>query len=254
MLKYYKLFVFVFIQQSIFGQTEFLEGNVIADSLQGYAINIVNMTKKIGTTNDKTGNFKIAASVNDSIIFSSVQYKVLSLTVVDEHLREKQSFYLEPIIEELPEINFSNINLSGNIEKDAKNVEIKPYVNNQNLGLPFKDIKQPTQAERKLYTATRSSGFVSVDYIINLISGKIKKLKRNKRIDYQEKRVKRARKVFVDDFFIEDLGIPKEYIDDFIYYSSEDKMFEVLLQPSSKLNLLKFLEQKSKEYKEYKEF
>ena len=183
-----------------------------------------------------------------------MQYEIKTIVVSEGHLKGIQKFYLYPIVEQLPEVNISNITLSGNIEKDSKNVEIKPFVNNQNLGLPYKDIEQPTQEERRLYTAMSSSGFVSVDYIINLISGKIKKLKRNKRISDYEETVKKGTEAFVERFFVEDLEIPEDLIEDFIYFSSEDEKFKALLQPSSKLDLLEFLQTKAVEYKKHKRF
>ena len=254
MLKKYFIVVFLLIQNLFFGQTEYLRGEILADSLQGYAINIVNFTQKLGTTNDESGYFTIPAAINDSIIFSSVQYEIKTIVINEEHLNGIQKFYLYPIIEQLPEVNISNITLSGDIEKDSKNVEIKPFVNNQNLGLPYKDIEQPTQEERRLYTAMSSSGFVSVDYIINLISGKIKKLKRNKRISDYEETVKKGTEAFVERFFVEDLEIPEDLIEDFIYFSSEDEKFKALLQLSSKLDLLEFLQTKAAEYKKHKRF
>ena len=69
MLKKYFIVVFLLIQNLFFGQIEYLRGEILADSLQGYAINIVNFTQKLGTTNDESGYFTIPAAINDSIIF-----------------------------------------------------------------------------------------------------------------------------------------------------------------------------------------
>lgn len=41
----------------------------------------------------------------------------------------------------------------------------------------------PTQEERRIYTATHSAGgILSVDYVINVLSGRLKKLKNEKEI------------------------------------------------------------------------
>ncbi|WP_234859065.1 hypothetical protein [Aquimarina aquimarini] len=50
-------FLFIIISIHSFGQSELLKGKIVADSLQGYAINIVNFTKEIGATNEDNGFF-----------------------------------------------------------------------------------------------------------------------------------------------------------------------------------------------------
>ncbi|RZS91949.1 hypothetical protein [Aquimarina brevivitae] len=234
-------------------QSDFFEGLIIADSLQGYAINIVNYTKKVGVTNNDEGRFKIVAGISDTIVFSSVQYEVKTLVVNANHLNHSQEILLDPIVEQLPVVNISSTTLSGVIANDVKIVEIKPFVNNRTLGLPFRDIEQPTPEERRLYTAASSNGALSVDFIINTISGKIKKLKKHKAISRYEKTIEKGRTSFATQFFIEELGIPEELIADFIYYSSEDQEFEKLLQPAATLDLLLFFEEKALAYKKHKQ-
>lgn len=241
---------FLFILVNTFGQSQRLKGKIIADSLEGFAINIVNYTKKIGATNDQRGNFEIPATVNDSIIFSSVQYEVISILVNEDDL-ENENFQvkLNPVVRKLQEVNVSDINLSGNIDKDAKYIEIKPFVNNRTLGLPFRDIKQPTQIERRIYTA--KSGII--DRPINYLNGTLKKLKRIKALQDLDRLIEKGEASFNMAFFTKDLGIPETLISDFIYYCAEDEYFENLLENTKRLSLLEFFQEKAKFYKEYKE-
>ncbi len=241
---------FIFFLNSVFGQQERLQGTIIADSLEGFAINIVNYTKKIGTTNDQNGFFEIPAAVNDSIIFSSVQYKVVSLIVSQEDL-ENRNFQIRllPVIQKLDQVNVSNLRLSGNVNKDTKDIEVKPFVNNKSLGLPFRDIEQPTQVERRIYTA--KSGII--DRPINYLNGTLKKLKRVKAIQDLDKLVNKGETSFNTAFFIKDLGLSEDLISDFMYYCAEDKYFENLLENSKRLSLLEFFQEKAKLYKALKE-
>ncbi|WP_299255125.1 hypothetical protein [uncultured Aquimarina sp.] len=243
------LFYFFFLVNA-FGQSQKLKGIVIADSLEGFAINIVNYTKKIGATNDQRGNFEIPAAVNDSIIFSSVQYEVISILVKGDDL-ENDNFQvkLNPVIRKLEEVNVSNINLSGNIDKDTKHIEIKPFVNNKSLGLPFRDIKQPTQIERKIYTA--KSGII--DRPLNYLNGTLKKLKKIKALQDLDRLIQKGEASFGIVFFTKDLGIPETLISDFIYYCAEDEYFENLLENTKKLSLLEFFQEKAKLYRTHKE-
>ncbi|MGY3794973.1 hypothetical protein [Aquimarina sp. 433] len=255
MIKTLRVFLlFLFIKNFSFAQNTRLKGTIQADSLQGFAINIVNYTKKIGTTNDQNGFFEIPASAQDSIIFSSVQYKVISVVVSDNDLNNDAfKVTLYPVVQKLDQVNVSNVKLSGNIDKDTKDIEIKPFVNNRALGLPFRDIQQPTRAERRLYTAKASNGIISVDRIINTLSGKLKKLKNNKAIEDLKTLIQKGGQSFDTAFFTEDLGLPENLISDFVYYCSEDAYFEDLLENTKRLSLLEFFQEKARSYKEFKE-
>lgn len=244
------MLLFLFISMNTFSQSSSLKGKIVADSLSGFAINIVNYTKKIGTTNDGSGYFEIPAAVNDSIIFSSVQYKVVSVIVSEEDLKH-QNFEIKliPIVRTLDRVNVSNVNLSGDISKDAKDIEVKPFVNNKSLGLPFRDIKQPTQIERRIYTAR--SGIL--DLPINYLNGTLKKLKRLKSLEDLDVLIEKGEQSFDTRFFAEDLGVPENLISDFMYYCAEDAYFKNLLENSKKLSLLEFFKKKAKAYRKHKE-
>ncbi|WP_405207902.1 hypothetical protein [Aquimarina sp. LLG6339-5] len=250
MTKILPIFIFLFVLVNSFGQSQRLKGFIVADSLEGFAINIVNYTKKIGTTNDERGYFEIPAAINDSIIFSSVQYDIVSLIVGESDVNnENFRITLTPVVRKLDQVHISDVNLSGNIDKDTKGIEIKPFVNNESLGLPFRGIKQPTQVERRIYTA--KSGII--DRPINYLNGTLKKLKKIKAIQDLDKLIHRGETSFSVTFFINDLGLPEDLISDFMYYCAEDNYFENLLENTKKLSLLEFFQTKAKSYKELKE-
>ncbi|AXT58316.1 hypothetical protein D1815_22060 [Aquimarina sp. AD1] len=244
------ILIFFVVITNTFGQSQRLKGVIVADSLDGFAINIVNYTKKIGTTNDDKGYFEIPVSINDSIIFSSVQYEIVSLVVGDFDINNEDfRIKLTPIVRKLDQVNVSNINLSGNIDKDTKGIKTKPFVSNKSLGLPFRDIKQPTQVERRIYTA--KSGII--DRPINYLNGTLKKLKKIKAIQDLDKLIHKGETSFSVTFFTNDLGLSEDLISDFMYYCAEDSYFENLLENTKKLSLLEFFQTKAKSYKEFKE-
>ncbi|MDH7445044.1 hypothetical protein [Aquimarina sp. 2201CG14-23] len=233
-----------------FGQSQKLRGFIVADSLEGFAINIVNYTKKLGTTNDARGFFEIPASVHDSIIFSSVQYEVISIIVSENDLNnENLQVRLYPIVQKLDQVRVSNISLSGNINNDTKDIEVTPFVSNRSLGLPFKDRDPPTQVERRIYTA--KSGII--DRPINYLNGTLKKLKRIKAIEDLDKVIQKGKTTFNTSFFVDDLGLSENLIVDFMYYCAEDEYFENLLENSKRFSLLEFFQQKVILYKAHKE-
>ncbi|PKV49798.1 hypothetical protein ATE84_1836 [Aquimarina sp. MAR_2010_214] len=244
------LFLFLIISLQTFGQSETLQGKIMADSLQGYAINIVNFTKEIGTTNDEQGFFEIPASPGDSIVFSSVQYQIRSIIVKQDQIEDKKiTIVLYPIVQQLEQVKISNIELSGNLDKDLGAVELQPFVDNRTLGLPFSDKPQPTKAERRIYTAR--SGII--DRPINYLSGKLKKLKRIKALEDLDVIVQKGETTFNTTFFIDELKLPEDLITDFMYYCAKDDYFKNLLTNSKRLTLVEFFQNKVISYKEHKE-
>lgn len=244
------LFLLLITSLQTFGQSEKLQGRIVADSLQGYAINIVNFTKEIGTTNDEHGFFEIPASSGDSIVFSSVQYQIRSIIVKQDQLQDKKiTIVLYPVVQQLEQVRISTTELSGNLDKDVGIVALQPFVDNKTLGLPFSDKPQPTVAERRIYTA--KSGLI--DRPINYLSGKLKKLKRIKALEDLDAVVQRGETTFNTTFFVDELKLPEDLITDFMYYCAKDEYFVDLLENSKRLTLVEFFQKKVIAYKAYKE-
>lgn len=240
----------ILLSISVYGQSKNLKGRIIADSLQGYAINIVNFTKEIGTTNDENGYFEIPASPGDSIVFSSVQYQIRSVIVHKDQFSENGFIVLlKSIIQQLEQVKISNVELSGYLDTDLKTVELHPFVDNQVLGLPFKDRPQPTLAQRRIYTA--KSGVL--DLPINYLSGKLKKLKKLKAIEDLNKIVQKGETTLDTSFFINELTLPENLIADFMYYCAKDDYFKSRIENSNKLTLVEFFQKKAISYKKHKE-
>ncbi len=233
-----------------FGYAQMLKGRVVADSIQGYAINIVNYSNLKGTTNDENGFFNIPANVGDSVVFSSVQYKAVTLKVSEENLdNENLEIVLSTKVQLLDRVKVSNVELSGYLNDDVGKVELLPYVDNKILGLPFSDKPQPTQIERRIYTA--KSGIL--ERPINYLNGTLKKLKRIKALQDLDKVVHQGETSFDTSFFVIALEIPEELVTDFIYYCAEDDYFKDLLANSKKLSLMDFFKGKAVLYREHKE-
>ncbi|WP_161634424.1 peptidase associated/transthyretin-like domain-containing protein [Aquimarina pacifica] len=244
------LFLFLLSSFQIFAQSNAIKGKIIADSLKGYAINIINFTQEIGTTNDDHGFFEIPAVKGDSLVFSSVQYETKSVVVTQDIVSQDIiTVILRSGVEQLDQVNMSNVKLSGNLKKDMSMVAITPFVDNQILGLPFSDRPQPTLAERRIMTA--KSGII--DRPLNYFSGAIEKLKEIKRIEDLKKIVQEGEHSLHKTFFIDSLKLPEELVTDFMYYCANDVSFKPLLRSPDGLALLEFFEKKIVSYKKHKE-
>lgn len=114
-----------------------------------------------------------------------------------------------------------------------KEIEVIEYknINPVALGIVPANQKTYTPAERKLYTATGGgnryglSTSVSLDGIINGISGRTKMLKKEVQVEKKEFLLESIQLDFRESYFTETLKIPKDYIAGFLYYLVENESF-----------------------------
>lgn len=237
-------------------QVPILKGQILSDSLNGSSINIVNLSRKIGTTNNSKGQFEIVAAKGDSLFFSSVQYEPLEI-VVSEEVLEKAflEVYLIERLNELEEVNLSNISLSGNLQQDIEQIQTTDQA-----AFGFKLPAQPrlSSVERKLKTASnvqkdskrQSAGLVNVslDGILNRLNGKIEMLEKASENEEQAQVVDRGIKAVPASYFIEDLKIPEEQIVNFVHFCAENPNFPKLLPPSKRFELMDYYRKKAADF------
>lgn len=246
-----KKFVFLFFfgtVSMVFSQEEtLLKGQLVFSSMNISAINIVNLSSRIGTTNNSKGEFSIVVRLGDELLFSSVQYEPYRLLVTQEIFEKPWVLVkLMPAVNELNAVTISNIELSGSLNTDLNNVKLEEYYNNASFGMPM-SAPELTAEERRLYTAS-SGGPVGL--IINIISGRLKMLKKLDEFAKKDKLIEKARQTMTTDFFVSECGIPEMYISSFLYFCAEDDNFKNRVEQNHKLQLVEFFKEKSLGYKE----
>ena len=237
-----------------FSQSKVIQGKIVADSLDGSLINIVNISSGRGTTSDKFGEFTIAASVNDTILFSSIQYKKKEVIINPSVYKEAFLVVnLEEGINELDEVKLPN--LSGNLAADIKSM---PINDKYALNAPM-SLKMPLRHEEKmLYTATTgmngnslslrtyflNGAVIPLDPILNGINGKTKMLKKlNKNV--REENVLETELDLRKSFLLERCHLTEEQLYLFINYCFAQSEFKELLDDPDKLQLLEFYKRES---------
>ena len=247
-------FVLLFLSLVSQGFAQKFEGKIVADSISFTQVNIVNLTQKLGTVNAKSGEFSIDAKIGDEVMFSSVQYEPYQVTISKELLQQKNNtIFLFNLVNELDEVNISNIDLSGDLTKDADNIETNAYFNPADHGLPVNSKPKPTTAQRRIYTASTGSGIIPIDPIINTLSGRMAMLYRQR--DYEKERnlMIKAYNSRPLDYFVTELKLPEEYVEDFLYYCTEFKLFRnLVVKKENNFKLSEFFEEKVIDYKNLK--
>lgn len=229
-----------------FSQNTILVGAVAGEeSVDG--IHVINRSqKKYATTSDK-GEFKMEAIVNDTIVFTSVQYKSLThIVTVDNITNKALNVNLETHVNQLPEalIGFT---LTGDLSKDVLNSDAKRSIDFYDVGIPGYKGKPKTKNERILYEASNFSKNLPIA-IINAISGRTKELKKRLVLDANTKLMNALKNRLSEAFFKEN-ELKEELRAEFFYFCAEDDAFETRCA-SSDLEALIFMKEKYVIYKE----
>lgn len=240
-----------------------LKGKIVADSLEGSAVHIINKTQQTGTVNSSTGTFVIDVRENDTLLFSSIQF------VNEEHVvsgDDIQKGYLEfKLIEdvnELAEVNISNITLTGNINTDISNMEIVKdlpvtvnfsAIKNKTFEADINDpLASPDQLAFRQNEISTGAGSLNILGGLGLLADVIGIKRKSKKPAFTGPIIpasKQVRDLFDDDFFVSSLGIKKDRIEDFIFYLDDVKINAELLKKENQLSLIDFLFTESEKYK-----
>ncbi|GEM_PF-1186426 len=208
--------VIIFISfQNVFSQ-DILIGRVTIDSLASPDISIENITKETFTITDAKGLFRIEVTEGDILKVSSVQ------TTIKFIILSKKEISLQKF----------DINLFSHTNQ-LEEVEVVEYqnINATSLGIIPKDFVRLTPAEKELDLAknfhlkAKSGVTFTLDPIINAISGRTQRMKRNVKFEEKGITLQKIDLIYEDDYYVQKLKIPKEYIKGFHYILMDNQAF-----------------------------
>ncbi|WP_028892090.1 carboxypeptidase-like regulatory domain-containing protein [Tenacibaculum sp. 47A_GOM-205m] len=217
---------------------------------------IINLNTKQGTFTNDNGEFRILAKANDSLQISFIGYESKIFKVESKHFSiQENKIELKKVTIELDEVTIKEHNLLGYISSDTKHIKTEKEINAETLKLPNAGSRILTPAERRLYTGMggrplklEGFGFIfSTDYIINSISGRLKKLKKEKAIEDTEKRIQHIRNNY-RVYILHELKIIHEDLTRFIYFIENSNNFYPSLL-ADEITMISFLKLKSEEFK-----
>ena len=222
------IIIFLFFAQT-FAQTPtltLLKGKITSQIKELNDVYVANLRSESTTTTDNNGNFSMFVKVGDTLQFSGLQI-VTKKAVITENDLAKQ-LYVE------------NLEVKVN---PLDEVEIKQYpnINATSLGILQKPAKVYTPAERKLKAATALDGKIgfggamSIDPLLNWMSGRTTMLKKELAVEKKEKLLQKIEYLFKEDYFLENLKIPKDYLRGFWYYAVEDPKLVRALNAKNKI-------------------
>ena len=243
-------FIFPVLVFSQTGETKNLEGRVTSRDGDVAATHVLNISTQKASITDINGFFSIPVHVNDTLVFSAVQFKKKQIVIIPAIFGSTNiEVPLDEALEELDEVVVTPYNLSGNISKDLKILNTEPVVTASTLGLPNAYVKVPTKAERELYEATSGSIGIPLNPILNGISGRTKMLKKRVARDNLYSRTGRVREFYADSLYQTELKIPKDRTDDFFYFCEVDSAFQTVVDSHDLIRIWEYLERRSLVYR-----
>ena len=236
--------LFLGFSQIVLGQNTF-NGKIIANAGDIEGVYVVNTRTEVMAVTNVSGDFSIEAKVGDTLIFSSIQFKETRIVITEENFSDLNfTVKLNPVIHQLQEViikRYDNINAVA-------------------LGIIPGGQKSYTQAERRLQTATglnatasagsMAGGSVSVDPLLNFLSGRTAMLKKELAVEKKETFMRILENMFTIDHFVNRLKIPLEYVKGFEYYAVENDKFTAILNSKNKTSTEFLLGELAVKYKE----
>ncbi|HJR99581.1 MAG TPA: hypothetical protein VJ780_01495 [Flavobacterium sp.] len=235
------LLLSICIGQLTYSQThKLLRGKVMSENFLLQNVNVINKnTEKVTATNEK-GEFIIAASVNDSILFFDKDYHLKGIKLTLENLETNNLIIpIDKKPEELKEVVIRPVNIDWKFDKkweQLKRDEVAVYRKSNALKNP--GVKDGT--------IENGMNFVKIG---KMLFGGLFKAKKEKNLNPEDfKEIAKAS--FDEKFYTETLKLKKQEIEAFLTFCNFDpESKNTISENSNDLILMDFLHKKSIEFK-----
>lgn len=216
------------VSVNLYAQEEVLVAGLIqSDSVQLEDIHVLNLSTLQGTITNRYGEFRITVSVNDTLIFSGIQFHTLGLIVDKNTIKERiLKIELRPKIEELSEIELKGHDLDGLFYIDTKRMrDSLPLVSDEAVDFSNQGYDDPASSNYVVPSAN----------LVNLVSmiGKKKRKENREEASLVEKKRQapaNLRKELGDEVFVQQMAIPKIHIEPFIRYCQKKNIIDLYVE------------------------
>lgn len=219
---------FLFWVSLLFSQTT-IKGKVVVKEQSAEGIHVLNLVSEKTTITNEKGEFKVEVQEDDLIVFSAVHLNYWRKSISENDLKngfiEVEMTTKEQILEEVVVTEYTKINA-------------------QDLGIINYKPKEYTPAERKLRPTKMTktdwigvlTGKIPLDPLLYWVTGRTKILKGELEIEKKELLLKKLNEWYENEFYINQLNIPKEYTEGFKVFTIYDEEFKTYLNTNDTVN------------------
>ncbi|UGU15973.1 carboxypeptidase-like regulatory domain-containing protein [Sinomicrobium kalidii] len=229
-------FLCTFITYSQSDDRIILRGQVLYRNTYVSNQNVINITTENATTTNDNGEFEISVKSGDKLVFSAVNYQLKTVEVTDSILNNNRLVVeVNEKVTELEEVVVTPENRAKFLE--LKGEEFKEFSYEEDYSTEVPNMATPEHRLR------HGINFVNIFKALFLS---------NKEQETPKKQLKVSevlRQVYDDEFFVIDLKIPQDKIDDFLYYCDMKIPRQSLLRKNNEFELIEFLVRQSENYR-----
>lgn len=230
-----------FNAQSQEDERTLLRGQVLYRNVNVPNENVINSTSQRATITNDNGEFAIRVKVDDELVFTSINYQIEMIKITQEILDNNRLVVeVNEKVTALDEVVVSPENQERFLQ--LQNEEFKGYEYETDQSTEVVNI-----AQDKISRGLLKDGINFVNIFKALVNTDGTK-KDNP--DEPLKTSEVLRLVYEDDFFTEDLNIPEDKIDAFLYYCDEQLPPKSLLKKDNEFELIDFLVNQSNSFLE----
>ena len=247
-------FILAFLALNGFSQEKnvFISGKITSFKQPIGDVHVFNLTTKLGAISNDNGEFELVVSLNDTLLFSSIEFEKKKLKITKSHLIAKKiTIELNPFVNALKEVFV--FGLTGNLSSDT-NLVPKDTLPKANFIFKLSDLDKilpPDQHGSK--KAPYVGPFPPISGGIPLPDPRYEAEQRLKREISQKKQFPiKIRKELGLAYFTDKLKIPEEKIDNFLAFC-EDRNIIFEYYNNNLLQVIQILREESKNYYEIKE-
>ncbi len=215
-----------------------LRGTVLYRSNNVPNENVVNITTEKATVTNENGEFQIYVKEGDELVFSAVNYRIESV-IIDQNILKNKRLVVE-VIEKVTELD------EVTVSPDSEEAFLKLQEEK------FKKVDYEQDASTQVTNVALPQSVTGLQNGLNFVNIFKAIFKSNKEKDVPaERQIKMSevlRQVYEDDFFVTDLKIPSDKIEDFLYYLDTKMPASSLLKKDNEFELIDFLVNQSKDF------
>ncbi len=236
MKQFLTLAITLFVSLSLWSQDDertILRGKVLYNNVSVPNENVINATSEMATITNSKGEYQIRVKEGDELVFSALQYQIQIITITNEILeRNRLVVEVEEKVTELEEVVVTPedqerfVEMQSGILQEEFEYEIDRSSEVENIGL--------SRAERGLVKDGLN--------FVGLFKALMKATKSDKPEERKPLKVSEVmRQVYDDEFFVVDLKLPQDKINEFLFYCDAKMPTQSLLKKENEFELIDFL-------------
>ncbi|NJB70748.1 hypothetical protein GGR42_001210 [Saonia flava] len=214
-----------------------LRGKVLYRNSNVVNENVINTTDDSATITNEDGEFMIRVKEGDELVFMAVNYQLMMVKITPEILKNNRLVVeVNEKVTELDEVVVTPENQEKFLEMQNEDFKEHEY-----------EIDRTTQVVNIAQSRTERGMQDGINFV-NIFKALVKSKNKNTEEKDPLKMSEVLRQVYDDAFFVNDLKLPQDKIEDFLYYCDTQLPEQSLLKKQNEFQLIDFLVDKSKVY------